>query len=85
MKLIEKRHNNIKEKSKRVITNRLSAEREKYEISLEKYLLNKKQQQELQTQKVFKKFEGYVSTICILNIIYIFVVFFNEREKIKTK
>ncbi len=83
--MIEKRHNNIKEKSRKVITNRLSSEREKYEISLEKYLLNKKQQQELQTQKAFKKYEGYVSTIFILNIIYIFVVFFNEREKTKTK
>jgi hypothetical protein len=82
--MIADRHNKYKETSKKVITNRLSAEREKYEISLGKYLMNKKQEQELKNEKALKKYEGYVSKIFTLNI-FITIVFFNEREKNETK
>ena len=54
--MIADRHNKYKETSKKVITNRLSAEREKYEISLGKYLLNKKQEQELKNERALKKY-----------------------------
>ena len=73
--MIADRHNKNKETSKKLITNRLSAEREKYEISLGKYLLNKKQEQELKNEKALKKYEGYVSKIFILNIFYIYSIF----------
>ena len=42
MKLIEERHNKYKEIAKKIFSSKLSMEREKYEISQEKYLLNKK-------------------------------------------
>ena len=64
-------------------------EREKYEISQEKYLLNKKLEQELKEEKAFKKYEGYVSKNLIVtniyNYIFFYIVFFDEREKRKTE
>ena len=60
MQLIEERHNKYKEISKQCLTNKLQDKREKFEISHEKYLLNKKQEDELRKEKIFKKFEGYV-------------------------
>ena len=61
MRLIEERHNKYKEISKKFISHKLSSEREKFELSHEKYLLMKKQEQELKDEKAFKKFQGYVS------------------------
>jgi len=59
MKKIEERHNKNKEMSKKFIANKISTEREKYEISHEKFLLMKKIEEELQKEKAFKKYEGY--------------------------
>ena len=73
MKLIEERHNKYKELSKQNMTNKLSGKREKYEISHEKYLLSKKQEEEEREEKIFKKFEGYVSIILYYNINYIYI------------
>ena len=77
MKLIEERHNKYKELSKQNMTNKLSGKRKKYEISHEKYLLSKKQEEEEREEKIFKKFEGYVSNKLL--IIFIYIVFHNER------
>lgn len=66
MKLIEERHNKYKEISKQCLTNKLQDKREKYEISHEKYLFNKKQEEELREEKIFKKYEGYVRIIIFL-------------------
>lgn len=78
MKLIEERHNKYKEIAKKIFSSKLSMEREKYEISQEKYLLNKKLEQELKEEKAFKKYEGYVSQNLIVTpiniIIYIFFI-----------
>ena len=78
MKLIEERHNKYKEIAKKIFSSKLSMEREKYEISQEKYLLNKKLEQELKEEKAFKKYEGYVSKNLIFTniniIIYIFFI-----------
>lgn len=78
MKLIEERHNKYKEIAKKIFSSKLSMEREKYEISQEKYLLNKKLEQELKEEKAFKKYEGYVSKNLIVTtiniIIYIFFI-----------
>ena len=59
MKLIEERHNKYKEASKQSLTKQLSDKREKYEISHEKYLISRKQEEELREEKIFKKYEGY--------------------------
>ena len=59
--MIEERHNKNKEMSKRFISNKITNEREKYEISHEKFKLMKKIEQELKEEKAFKKYEGYVS------------------------
>ena len=45
------------------MTHKLSSEREKYESSLEKHLLIKKQEQEIKDEKAFKKYQGYVRNI----------------------
>ena len=72
--MIEERHNKNKEISKKFISNKISTEREKYEISHEKFLLMKKIEQELQKEKAFKKYEGYVSnTYHLLNDIFYFL------------
>ena len=47
--------------NKKFLTHKLSSEREKYELSLEKYLLKKRQEQEEKDEKAFKKYQGYVS------------------------
>jgi hypothetical protein len=60
VKLIEERHNKYKEISKKYIALKLLSEREKYESSLEKHLLMKKQEQALKEEKAFKKYQGYV-------------------------
>lgn len=61
MRLIEERHNKYKEISKKSFSNKISNEREKYELSHEKYILMKKQEQELKEEKAFQKYQGYVS------------------------
>ena len=87
--MIEERHNKYKEIAKKIFSSKSSMEREKYEISQEKYLLNKKLEQELKEEKAFKKYEGYVSKNLIVtniyNYIFFYIVFFDEREKRKTE
>ena len=75
MKKIEERHNKNKEMSKKFIANKISTEREKYEISHEKFLLMKKIEEELQKEKAFKKYEGYVSynIYNLLNVIFYYL------------
>ena len=77
MRLIEERHNKYKEISKKYLSHKLSNEREKYELSHERYLLMKKQEQELKEEKAFQKYQGYVR-IKKLKKIFLFIVFFNE-------
>ena len=45
---------------------KISQEREKYELSLERHLLTKKQEEELRTEKAFKKYENFVRTKIII-------------------
>lgn len=70
MKLIQDRHNKYREISKQCLTNKLTEKREKFEQSHEKYLLSKKQEEELREEKIFKKFEGYVSKIIYFLLLY---------------
>ena len=74
MKLFEERHNKLKEISKQFLTNKLLDKKEKFELSHEKYLLNKKQEDELREEKMFKKFEGYVRLFLIFICIYIYSI-----------
>ena len=63
------------------MTNKLNGKREKYEISHEKYLLSKKQEEEEREEKIFNKFEGYVS---IINIIFkrnLYIQYFIMKDK----
>ena len=66
MKSFEEINNKYKEITKQSLTNKLMDEREKYEISNEKHLLTKKQEEELREEKIFKKYEGYVRIIIYL-------------------
>ena len=74
MKLFEERHNKLKEISKQFLTNKLLDKKEKFELSHEKYLLNKKQEDELREEKMFKKFVGYVRLFLIFICIYIYSI-----------
>ena len=74
MKLFEERHNKLKEISKQFLTNKLLDKKEKFELSHEKYLLSKKQEDELREEKMFKKFEGYVRLFLIFIYIYIYSI-----------
>ena len=83
MQLIEERHNKFKEISQKSLADKLSGKREKYIISHEKYLINKKQEEDLRDEKLFKKYEGYVRLFLLYFLINI--VFYHERQKSKTK
>jgi len=74
VKLFEERHNKLKEISKQFLTNKLLDKKEKFELSHEKYLLSKKQEDELREEKMFKKFEGYVRLFLIFICIYIYSI-----------
>ena len=74
MKLFEERHNKLKEISKQFLTNKLLDKKEKFELSQEKYLLSKKQEDELREEKMFKKFVGYVRLFLIFICIYIYSI-----------
>ena len=74
MKLFEERHYKLKEISKQFLTNKLLDKKEKFELSHEKYLLSKKQEDELREEKMFKKFEGYVRLFLIFICIYIYSI-----------
>ena len=74
MKLFEERHNKLKEISKQFLTNKLLDKKEKFELCHEKYLLNKKQEDELREEKMFKKFVGYVRLFLIFICIYIYSI-----------
>jgi len=75
---IQERYNRYRENIKKNLNNKLINERQKYNISKEKHLLDVKEEEELRQAKAFKKYEGYVSIINLIIIIYI--VFFNERK-----
>lgn len=82
MKLIQERHNKNIELSKRCFSNKLTDKRAKFEINHDKYLLSKKQDEELREEKIFKKYEGYVRKIFF---IYLYIVFHNEKQESKRK
>jgi hypothetical protein len=61
VKLIEERHKKYKEDTKNQLTNKLIAEREKYEANFEKELNKRKKEEESKEEKIMKRYEGYVS------------------------
>lgn len=67
MKNIQDRYNKYRENLKKNLNNKLANERDKYTISKEKHLQELKQEEELQEARVFKKYEGYVSSISFYN------------------
>lgn len=67
MKNIQDRYNKYRENLKKNLNNKLANERDKYTLSKEKHLQELKQEEELQEARVFKKYEGYVSSISFYN------------------
>jgi len=67
VKNIQDRYNKYRENLKKNLNNKLANERDKYTISKEKHLQELKQEEELQEARVFKKYEGYVSSISFYN------------------
>ena len=61
MKLIEERNKRNKEKIKNLISDKIKIERQKYCESLDKYIMKKKEEEELQKEKAFKKYKNFVS------------------------
>ena len=61
MKLIEDRNKRNKEKIKNLISDKIRNERQKYCESLDKYIIKKKEEEELQKEKAFKKYKNFVS------------------------
>ncbi len=55
--------------------------REKFEISHEKYLMSKKLEEDLREEKIFKKYQGYVSIIFLIYYVMLIIriVFYYER------
>ena len=68
MKNIQDRYNKYRENLKKNLNNKLANERDKYTLSKEKHLQELKQEEELQEARVFKKYEGYVSSISFYNL-----------------
>ena len=68
MKNIQDRYNKYRENLKKNLNNKLANERDKYTISKEKHLQELKQEEELQEARVFKKYEGYVSSNIFYNL-----------------
>ena len=68
VKNIQDRYNKYRENLKKNLNNKLANERDKYTISKEKHLQELKQEEELQEARVFKKYEGYVSSISFYNL-----------------
>jgi hypothetical protein len=56
------------------LTNKLTEQREKFEVSYDRYKKNKEQEDELKEQKIFKKYIGYVSYKIFNDL-----VFYHER------
>jgi len=67
VKNIQDRYNKYRENLKKNLNNKLANERDKYTLSKEKHLQELKQEEELQEARVFKKYEGYVSSISFYN------------------
>ena len=61
MKLIEDRNKRNKEKIKNLISDKIKNERQKYCESIDKYIMKKKEEEELQKEKAFKKYKNFVS------------------------
>jgi hypothetical protein len=71
VKLFEERNNKYKEISKQYMANKLADKREKFELSYEKYLINRKQEEDLREEKIFKKYQGYVRIIFLYLCLFI--------------
>lgn len=65
MKLIEERHKKYREDTKHQLSNKLIEEREKYEANYERELNNRKKAEEMNEEKMLKRYEGYVSIYII--------------------
>lgn len=61
MKLIEDRNKKEKEKRKNKIAEKIKNEREKYCLSLDKYMIKRKEEEALLKEKAFQKYKNFVS------------------------
>ena len=82
--MIEERRRRLKEEINNNIYQKINNERMKYCQSLDKYLLKKKEEEVLQKERAFKKYENFVSIKFIILVILI-IVFYDKRKEAKTK
>ena len=78
MRLIKERNNKYKEINRQSLTNKLSDKREKFELSHEKFLVKRKLEEDLRDEKIFKRYQGYVSILFFIAL-FIFIVLYYER------
>ncbi len=72
MELIEERHRRHKEEIKNMISHRINNERLKYCQSLDKFMIKRREEEELREEKAFKKYEHFVSIEFFIFKIYSF-------------
>ena len=53
------------------MVHKFAEKRENFAISHEKYILNQKKEEELRDEKIFKKYEAYVSSYYLFDCIFI--------------
>ena len=63
MELIEERHRRHKDEIKNMISHKINNERLKYCQSLDKFMIKRREEEELREEKAFKKYEHFVSFI----------------------
>jgi hypothetical protein len=78
VRLIKERNNKYKEINRQSLTNKLSDKREKFELSHEKFLVKRKLEEDLRDEKIFKRYQGYVSILFFIAL-FIFIVLYYER------
>ena len=83
MRSIENRSRNNKENIKRIISEKIKNEREKYCQSLDKFIMKRKEEEALQKEKAFQKYKNFVSNNNYL--LLIIIVFQHERKETKTE
>ena len=59
--MFEERHRKHKEQIQNYISNKINNERRKYCESLDKFILKQKEEEKLQKERAFKKYQNFVS------------------------
>ena len=74
--MIEDRHKRITEEIKNNINERINKEKLVYSRSLDRFLIKQQEDEILRKEKAFKRYQNFVSNKFI---IFLIIVFYNER------